>query len=234
MKPKAVKYVATVENVRELALMGAADLAWWREYLAGDDLEPIEEDGCAQVMLVGIDAKWMGIPLREISIIVAARCKHNLVELGYLLASAFNASRFMTFFERHWFHTPYTLRVDQKVTLGDSSSICLGRQPTPDLFAELGPREASERQASPKEMGFTGPLIIPAANDRTRRAWFMITIHGLTSTFDFDSDRDRFELGPKTTAPIFDALRDSQFRPKQWFVREHATHARGKTCKIRR
>ncbi len=234
MKSKSVKYVATVKNVRELVLEGTADLTWWRDHLANEDLEPIEEDSCAVVMLAGLDAKWMGLPLREIAVIVAARCKHKLVEPGFLLASAFNASRFMVFFERHWFHTPYTRRPDQRVTVGATSSICLGNQPMPDVFAELGPRAPSERLVPQEEMGLTGPLVIPRVKDRTRRAWFMVSIKGLTSTFDFDPDRDRFELGPKTTAPIFDDLRDSQFRPKQWYVRKRATHARGKTCKIRR
>ena len=55
MKPTAVKYIAQLKGVRELALFGAADLTWWRDHLASEELEPVEVDGEAQVLVTGLD-----------------------------------------------------------------------------------------------------------------------------------------------------------------------------------
>ena len=231
--PSPVKYIAQLEGVRELALLGAAELSWWRDHLTGEELEPVEVDGHAQVLVTGLDAKWMGIPFRDLSVAVAARCQSGLTETGFFFARAFSSSRFFAGVERWWFHTPYLFRADLQVELGNPAAIRLGGQPSVDLFAELGPREPSAEPAPAQEMGYTGPLFLPKGRDRTRRRWLMVQIHGLTSTFDFDAARDRFELGPECPDPILAGLRASQFRGIQWHLRRNATHARSKTLQVR-
>lgn len=231
MKPTAVKYIAQLKGVRELALFGAADLTWWRDHLASEELEPVEVDGEAQVVVTGLDTKWMGIPFRDVSVVVAARRQTGSPETGVFFACAFNASRFIAGVERWWFHLPYRFRADLHVELGESAAIRLGGQPAPDLFAEMGFREASEEPL--QEMGYSGPLFLPQGRDRTRRRWFMVQIQGLTSTFDFDAARDRFEIGSECSDPILAGLRASKFHGVQWHVRRNATHARSKTLQAR-
>ncbi len=233
MEPLPVKYIAQLEGVRELALLGAAEFSWWRDHLAGEELEPVEVDGQAQVLVTGLDTKWMGIQFRDLSVAVAARCQSGSVETGMFLARAFNASRFFAGVERWWFHLPYQFRADLHVELGNPTAIRLGGQPAVDLFAELGPREPSVEPAPAREMGHTGALFLPKGRDRTRRRWSMVQIHGLTSTFDFDADRDRFELGSECPDPILAGLRVSQFRGIQRHLRRSATHARSKTFQVR-
>lgn len=233
MKPTPVKYIAQLKGVHELALLGAAELTWWRDQLASEELEPVEVDGEAQVVVTGLDTKWMGIPFRDVSVVVAARRQSGSAETGVFLAHAFNASRFIAGVERWWFHLPYSFRADLSVELGDRAAIRLGGQPGVDLIAELGTREPSE-EPPPQEMGYTGPLFLPNGGDRTRRRWFMVRIQGLTFTFDFDAARDRFELGSGCSDPILAGLRASQFRGVQWHVRRNATHARSKTFHVRR
>ena len=43
------RYVAKVSRVREVSLLGSADLAFWRERLKTEDLVPAEREGMAQV-----------------------------------------------------------------------------------------------------------------------------------------------------------------------------------------
>ncbi len=230
MEPQPVKYIAQLKEVRELALLGAAELSWWRDHLAAEELEPVEVDGQAQVLVTGLDSKWMGIGFRDLSVAVAARCQSGLVAAGFFLARAFNASRFFAGFERWWFHLPYSRRA-VRVELGTTASMRLGREPDVDLLAELGPREPSGEPAQAQEMGYTGPLFLPKG--RTKRRWLMVRIHGRTSTFDFDANRDRFEIGSECADPIFAGLRASKFCGIQWHVRRSATHARSKTFQVR-
>ena len=82
-------------------------------------------------------------------------------------------------------------------------------------------------------MDYAGPLFIPKGRDRTLRRWFMVRMNGLTSTFDFNATRDRFELGSECPNPILAGLRASQFRGIQWHLRRDATHARSKTFHVR-
>lgn len=233
MKQSAIKYVGQLYGVRELALLGTADLSWWRDHLAGEELEPIEVDQSARVLVTGLESKWMGMPFRDLSVSVSARCLYGSKEEGYLLAGAFNASRFITFFERRWFKSPYQFRADLHVELGNQSTIRLGNEPAQDLIAEMGPRESEENPVPAEEMGYTGPLFIPKGRDRTINRWFMVKIHGLTSTIDYDAKRDRFEISSECTDPILSGLRASQFRGIEWFVRQNATHKRSKTFQIR-
>lgn len=231
MNPPPTKYIAQLNKVRELTLLGAAELSWWRDYLAEEELEPIEVDGQAQVIVTGLDSQWMGIGFRDLSVAVAARYQSGLTPTGFFFARAFNASRFHAGFERWWFHLPYSRRA-VRVELGTTSSMHLGQEPDLDLLAELGPREPSGESAPPQEMGYTGPLFLPKG--RTKRRWLMVRIHGLTSTFDFDADRDRFEIRSDFADPIFAGLRASRFRGIQWHMRRSATHARSKTFQVRR
>ena len=176
MNPPPLKYIAQLKNVRELALMGAADLSWWQDHLAAEDLEPVEVDGRAQVAVTGLDTKWMGIPFRDLSVAIAARGRFDSEETGFYLARAFNASRFIAGVERRWFHLPYRFRSDLQVEIGNPSVLRLGSPPDVDLSFELGSREPSGQP--PQEMGFTGPLFLPKGRDPTRRRWFSVRQKG--------------------------------------------------------
>lgn len=224
-----VKYIAQLKNVRELVLMGEADLSWWREHLADEELEPTELDGRAQVFLTGLDTKWMGLPFRDVSVAVAAHRSDGSDEAGLFFARAFNASRFFAGVERRWFDLPYSYCSDLHVELAESGTICLGRQSGADVVAEMDRREDG---GEAQEMEFTGPLFLPRGRNRSR--WLMVQIRGMTSTIDFDPERDRFEVGSDCVDPVIAGLIASDFCPIQWHVRRSSTHARTKTFETRR
>ena len=94
--------------MREVSLLGAADLAFWNDRLAREDLAPAERDGKAQVLVISAEGKFRGFRFRELSfsVLVAppdARVGRDAV---YLLR-AFNSRRFFAFCERFFFSTPY-------------------------------------------------------------------------------------------------------------------------------
>ena len=63
---KPVKWAAELEHVREVSLLGTADLAFWKDRLLTQDLLPIERDGQAQLLIVAADSKFKGIRFREL------------------------------------------------------------------------------------------------------------------------------------------------------------------------
>jgi len=210
-----VKYIAQLKGVRELALHGAADLAWWGERLAGEGLAPVAADGAAQVVVTGLDARWLAWPFRDLSVSVLAR-RAGADEAGVYFAGAFNASRFIVFFESRWFGLPYARRTVH-VELGAGGAMRLGDG---DLAAEMAPRAAA---GEPEDLGYTGALFLPGGR------WLHVSIRGGTFVHEFDAQRDRFTIAPACADPVLAALRASAFRPLAWHVRPDATHARSKT-----
>ncbi len=229
MGPREVKYIAQLNGVRELGLFGVADLSWWRKQFTEEFVEPIDVDGRAQVLVTGLDSRWMGIPFRDITVFIAARSRFGSRESGFFLASAFNASRFMAGVERWWFHLPYQFRGDLDVGLGNRLAFRVGEPANADVDAELGSRDSSCETETACEMGFAGPLFLPRGRDGTRARWLSVRVHGQTSTFEFDAERDRFEIHSEPPDSIFAKLHASGFRGLEWHVRRNATHARSKT-----
>lgn len=210
----SLKYIAELRGVRELALHGAADVSWWRKHLAGEDLEPVDVDGRARVIVTGLDARWRLWPFRDLSVTVLAR-RSGAKKQGVCLARAFNASRFIVFFEARWFKLPYSRR-PVRVDLGDGATMRLGDG---EVVGRMGPREP----AGERDMGFEGPVFLPG------RRYLRIRTSGPTSTYDFDAGRDRFEVAEECGDPVLSGLRHSGFVGVQWRVSENATHARTKT-----
>jgi len=218
-----VKYIAQLKGVRELALHGAADAAWWRRHLAAEGLEPVEADGAATIVVTGLEARWLVWPFRDLSVAVVAR-RIDTGDAGVCLARAFNASSFLVFLESRWFRLPYSVR-PVRLDWGGTVSMRLGHD---ELVAALAAREPGTK---PEESGYTGPLFLPSGRDGRR--WLMVRIRGRTFAFDFDGALDRFEVDAACTDPVLRGLRESGFRGVRWEVRQDATHERSKTFRAR-
>ena len=224
-KPRSFRYVGTLRGIRELGLVGDADLGLWRERMSGSGAAPIDVDGRAQVLVTGLASSWMGLAYREIAIAVSARQGED--REGYYFERAFNASRFFTFFEQRWFHTPYVLRPDVHIeggTPGAPFRASLGEPGRPGFVAELAPRDPSRVE----DVALEAPLLLPADGGGAGR-WFHVKLEGRTESFDFDATRDRFVVGEPAPHPSLEALRTTGFEPREWQVRRSALHARTKT-----
>src|SRR5687768_10385823 len=60
------KYVATLSRVREVSLLGTADLGFWQKQLGAVNLAPAEFDGSARVLVSASDATFMGLRFQEL------------------------------------------------------------------------------------------------------------------------------------------------------------------------
>lgn len=49
---RQVQWAAKLDHVREVSLLGTAELAWWKDRLAAEELVPAEKDGSAQILIV--------------------------------------------------------------------------------------------------------------------------------------------------------------------------------------
>lgn len=57
-----MKYIAELAHVRDVSLLGTADLEFWVERLKSEGLTPVEHAGRARVLVVG-DSKFLGVRL---------------------------------------------------------------------------------------------------------------------------------------------------------------------------
>ena len=110
-----MKYVAELAHVREVSLLGSADLGFWSERLRVEGLTPVEHAGRARVLVVACDSKFFGVRFRELSFSIFVRRPNASGGGGRpapsadaaFLVQAFNSSRFFAWSERTWFSTPY-------------------------------------------------------------------------------------------------------------------------------
>ena len=206
-------YISTITGVREVALAGTADLAYWRERLRGEGLALLDEAGRASLLLTAIEAKFRGIPFRELSISVL------LEDGGVFLAHAFNSSRLLAFAERAFFQTPYHLaRLDVDEQLPARMGVARGGR---DLFvARMGSGRPPARR---EDAVFDGPIYLPGG-----MKVFFARLSGAAGIFPFEAV-DTVTLTPDSTESIFRRLVESGFAGEEWRVRSGAVHARTKT-----
>jgi hypothetical protein len=105
--PANFEYIAILPHVREIALLGTADLPFWKDRLAEENLSPVDFGGQARVLISAMESQYLVVRFRETSITVFAR--HDDVDggqNGLFLALAFNSSRLFAVVERAIFSTP--------------------------------------------------------------------------------------------------------------------------------
>jgi len=56
-----IKWTAELKHVREVSLLGTADLAFWKDRLIKEELLPVDCDGRAKLLIVAADSKFMGV-----------------------------------------------------------------------------------------------------------------------------------------------------------------------------
>jgi len=206
-----VKYVASLNHVREVSLLGMADLEFWKRRLEKEWLEVEEKEGRAQILIVGTEAKVRGIRFRELSFSV-------MVRGGMFLVRAFNSVRFFAFCERMFFSTPY-YRADVRIS---AVLPALARMENEEGVFEVKMNEG--RDASPSgEDGWEGTVFLPG-NAKA----FVARIVGVSKQYPFLSS-DSMAIRPGASDGVLQALIESNYSPAEWIVREEASHAKSKT-----
>jgi hypothetical protein len=217
-------YISTITNVREVALMGAADLPYWRDRLQPEGLTPFVEDGRAALLLTAIESKFRGIPFRELSVSIRVSDEDGAASGGAFLAYAFNSSRLLSLAERILFQTPYhlaDLTVDENMPASMAVSV-EGRT----LFSAR--MTSSATLAQEENSLFEGPIYLPGGT-----SLFYARLSGASRIYHFDL-LDTVTINPRENDTIFAQLIESNFRGKAWLLRAGAVHVRSKTYRRER
>lgn len=226
------KYVAQLKHVREVSLVGEADLAWWTERLREERLIPTAIAGKAQVTISGIASRFMGIAFREliVAVFVTPAAGSDRREGAFLL-QAFNSSRLLAWSERTFFSTPYVhARVD--VATGPPAALDVRAARQSLLNAKLGGgSDQGPGTLHNRNELWEGPIYLPSlpTTAPAKRQVFFARLGGFTRSYAFDPARDLLTVSSSATAPVLQMLLDSGFTATQWSIREDAQHARSKT-----
>jgi hypothetical protein len=217
-----IKYVAELSHVREVSLLGAADLGYWEERLKPEGLSPVEREGRAQILVSGAEGRFMGLRFRELSFSVLVG---GYGEDAAYLVRAFNSRRFFALCERVFYSTPYY-----------GGDIGLGTADEPFVQLTLGGVIAFRAQAKaigPKpreglqtlEQDWQGPVFLPG-----NRHVFFAKLSGRTQTYPFLAEVDTTAINAVADiGGVLQALVDSGFTGREWVVRADAAHAKSKT-----
>ncbi len=208
-------FISTITGVREVALSGSADLSYWRQQLQGEGLTPLEQNGRASLLLTAIEAKFRGLPFRELSISVL------LEDGGAFLAHAFNSSRLLALAERVFFQTPYHLA---ELALNEQFPARMGvaRAGRPLFSASMGDPRSPERE---HDALFDGAIYLPGG-----QKVFYARLSGMAALYPYHLS-DNVTFAPGAGEQIFDRLSESGFAGTEWLVRAGAVHARSRTYK---
>jgi hypothetical protein len=207
-------YLSTLTGVREVALAGVANLAYWRDQLQPARLVPWDDGGRASVLLTAIDARFRGISFRELSIAVRVGDGRDAY-----LAHAFNSSRLLALAERVFFQTPYHLAapvVDERAPAG--FSVSAGGQ---TLFSAR--QRANVGPAPPASVEWQGAIYLPGG-DKVFYAW----LGGPAVVYPWAAG-DQMTITPPAGDNIFRQLVESNFEGREWLARPAAIHARSRT-----
>jgi hypothetical protein len=229
----SVEWVAELAHVREVSILGTADLAFWKDRLLKEELLPAESDGQAQLLIVAADLKYMGIRFRELSFsVVVSQPEEETRQNAAYLVRAFNSCRLFAFCERVFFSTPYS-HGEVRLLASLPAAMHLVKKGKVVFAAEMG-ADASGVVREPSRCGedlWEGPVFLPESRRRKGREGklFVARLRGYTRTYPFLSGTDSVAISPSPDSEILQALRDSCFRAKEWIIREDATHAKSKT-----
>ena len=234
MNPR-IKYVAELRHVREVSLLGTANLAFWKDRLKQENLFPAETDGKAQILILGADSKFLGVKFRELSFsVLVCRQAGKTHSDGAFLAHALSSCRLFAFFERALFSTPY-YHGDCRVSASFPASIQLIKDGGAVFSASMqaGPSAPKREAAHRGEEGWEGCVFLPTKErgKESQGNLFFARVQGLTQTYPFLDSTDTVTIKPSDDIEILRLLIESEFAGKEWTIREDATHAKSKTYK---
>lgn len=228
-----VKWAAELAHVKEVSLLGTADLDFWKDRLEKENLVPAESDGQAQVLVIAAEMKYMGVRFRELSFSALVSWPEEGVrqDAAYLVR-ALNSVRMFAFCERMFFSTPY-YHGDVRLSASLPAYIHLVEKGEVLFRAEMGAGSTGpEREPSRhEEDGWEGPIFLPENRRGKGRPgkWFFARVRGDTRGYPFLSSQDTLAINPSPESEVLQAFVDSHFVATEWIIREDATHAKSKT-----
>jgi len=228
---KRIRYIAELAHVREVSLLGTADLGFWKSRLSAEELAPVDRDGKAQILIVAATMRYMAVRFTEVSFsVLLSGVKDAPEEGGAFLVQAFNSFRPFAFVERALFATPYQ-HAECRLSVVAPISVEIVQRGEPLFRAVMSQTtSATARPAHNDDNGWEGPIFLPRNRRRGRKGrMFFASVRGRGSTYAFTRAGDTLSLTSSPVPKVFQLLRDSEFAPTQWIVREDARHGKSKT-----
>lgn len=230
-----IKWAAKLDHVREVSVLGTADLAYWKARLRKEDLVPVERDGRAQILIIAADMKFGGVRFRELSfsVLVSGQACGIQQEASYLIR-AFSSSRLFAFCERAFFSTPY-LHGDVRLPTSLPASIQLleAGESVFHLAMQADSSVSSREPLRSGDEGLEGAVFLPKRRGGSGRdgKLFFARIQGHTRTYPFLPAKDSLTIRPSSGSDVPQMLIDSQLVAKEWAIRADASHAKSRTYK---
>lgn len=219
-----IRYAAQIKHVREVALHGTADLAFWSAILQPAALQPYNAQGKAELVISATSLSWKGFRFRELIVIVAIGADGDPARHGgFYLAHAFNSSPLLAYAERIFFKTPYyhgQIQVQEQAP----ALIELGDQEQVHFKAKMGQPQAP---AVSRYEEWNGWVFLPRKTTKNPGHKFFVSLSGEQQIYPFSSASDQIAI--KAEHDIFRWLIDSNFAATEWRVRSNAEHAKSKT-----
>lgn len=222
-----VKWAAELANVREVSLRGSADLDFWREYLAGEEVVPLNCEGRASIMIVSAEGKFAGVRFREVSVSVVMESASGPDGIPlFFLVQAYNSSRFFSWCERVFFATPYyfaQVNIQPRIP----AEVRVAREGNMMFHASMSRETLPSEERDDRWMA---RILLPSRKStKARKKMFFARILGSTRVYPFQEGADRIVFGGEAETDVFALLKSSRFTPQEWVVRANATHAKSKT-----
>lgn len=217
------RFIAEVQHVTEVTLAAEADGAYWQDRLSGEAVFPFQQNGKAHIVISATELHSMGKRTHELTIglIVCERPAADSPDALYLV-HAFNSSRLFAWIERTFFSTPYYLG---RIQLDAQLPIKIRLEDRAGLLANIQMTAPATPAASSDEL-WQGRIFLPS---RQAPKYFVARLGGYTDSYPYLPSKDVIEFGTRPEYPVFQWLRESQLRGKEWRIYHDATHARSKT-----
>ncbi len=229
-----VKWVADLSQVREVSLVGTADLDFWKDRLMKEDLVPAENNGKAQLLIVAADMRFMGVCFQEVSFSVLVLPPKNQRDACFLV-HAFNSRRLAAFCERVFFSTPYSYgKIRLSTSVPCSIQLIRGGHVALRVAMHSDSSPPSREPSFRGEESWDGPIFLPGRRQERdgQGKLFFGNLTGHTLRYPFQPTKDVLTIWPSQGSEVLKTLIDSHGTEQQIrasFERKHgATWAFGR------
>lgn len=222
IEPQEAKFVAEINGVKEVRLIGRADLDFWNRHLSGKQFQALAVDYCAEITIAATELVWKGFRFNELTISLAVADERNAQKpIGYYLLHAFNSNRFFAFCERTFFSTPYYYG---KMNLQERMPCSMAVWSDNQVVLKTALSEA-EHSTGEIEEDWEGTVFLPG------NKYFIARLSGKSKVYPFSAS-DQLEINANEKYPVFRCLNDSNFTGCEWRTRSDAFHAKSKTYRL--
>ena len=221
------RYPVEIRSVREVMLIGRADLAVWRQCLQPEALTPFAADGAARLVWTALSARWLGYRFCECSLSVAVSASPDGATAdGFRLLQAYNDSKVFAWVERTFFGTPYD---PAQIDLSVAAPWCLAVRRGAQTVCLAEGRAAPASSTAVSATDWEGPIFIAGRATGSPGRFFFARFTGAARQATFEPEVDRFSLGDVVATPVLGDLTASGFVPHTWQFRASAIHGRTAT-----